>query len=166
MLFRSFTALRHEALRRALALHGHDERLADAAMDLFLAARSDVELFPEVLHALERLAARYPLVALTNGNADIERAGVARFFLGVTNPAVAGVAKPDARIFHAACGRAGVNAAEAMHVGDHPDLDVRAAARAGLQAAWMNRESAAWAGEPGPHREVHDLVMLCEALGA
>lgn len=161
-----FTALRHEALRRAMTLHGHDPILADAAMELFLAARSEVELFPDVLDALERLSKRYQLIALTNGNADIHRAGVGRFFTCAINPREAGMAKPDPRIFHAACSRVTALAGEVMHVGDDPELDVRAAARAGLRAAWMNRGKVAWNGEPGPHAEYHDLLMLCEALGA
>ena len=160
-----FTALRHEALTRALALQGESTALADPAMDVFLMARSVVELYPDVTGALERLSERYRIVALTNGNACIERAGVARFFTAIVNARSAGVGKPDFRIFHAACTRAGVPPEEALHAGDDPDLDVRAAARAGLRAAWINRSRAAWTGEPEAFAEFHDLLGLCEWLG-
>jgi 2-haloalkanoic acid dehalogenase type II len=160
-----FTALRHEALRRALALHGESAALADAALELFLAARSAVELYPDVPAALERLAGRYRLVALSNGNADIGRAGVARFFTCVVNARSAGFAKPDARIFQAACLRIDVAPGEVLHAGDDPDLDVRGAARAGLRAAWINRARRPWSGAPESFDEFHDLFALCDRLG-
>ncbi len=49
-------------------------------------------------------------------------------------PRDAGVAKPDPRFFLAACERLGVAPAEAVAVGDDPELDVAAARRAGLRA--------------------------------
>ena len=161
-----FTALRHETLSRAFALHGASGALVDAALEVFLAARSEVELYADVPAALERLSRRYRLVALSNGNADIERAGVGRFFSAVVNARSAGVGKPDPRIFHAACAAAGVPPEQALHAGDDPDFDVRGAARAGLRAAWINRPRAAWAGEWEAFHEFHDLLALCEWLGA
>ncbi|OGT79791.1 MAG: hypothetical protein A3H91_08225 [Gammaproteobacteria bacterium RIFCSPLOWO2_02_FULL_61_13] len=166
LIAHDFTALRHEAMKRALALHGEDIALADAALALFLAARSEVELYSDVPAALERLSKRYRLVALTNGNADIERAGVGCFFSAVVNARGVGVGKPDPRIFLAACDAAGVPPAQVLHAGDHPDFDVRGALRAGLQAAWINRPRAAWAGEAEKFHEFHDLLGLCEWLGA
>jgi putative hydrolase of the HAD superfamily len=159
-----FTALRHAALTRALDLHGERAALADAAMEIFLAARSAVELYPDVIEALERLSSRYPLVALSNGNADIELAGVGRYFTATVNARTAGCAKPDRRIFHAACERVTSQPQEVLHVGDHPDLDVRAALAAGLRAGWMNRSRAAWIGEPAGYHDLHDLLVLCDAL--
>ena len=160
-----FTALRHEALTRMLGAHGADKALADTCMDVFITARSEVELFPDVPEALERLASRYPLVALTNGNADIRRAGIGHFFSCTVNARSAGAAKPDARIFQSGCTHLKVDAAEVLHVGDHPEFDVRGARRAGLQAAWMNRQRLPWTGEPEAFIEVHDMRELCEALG-
>jgi putative hydrolase of the HAD superfamily len=159
-----FTALRHEALTRALAMQGENTALADSAMEVFLAARSVVQLYPDVTDALQRLSARYRIVALTNGNACIERAGVGRFFSGIVNARSAGVMKPDCRIFHAACEQAGVRPAEAVHAGDDPELDVRGAARAGLRPAWINRLRAEWSGEPEAYAEFHDLLGLCAWL--
>ena len=49
-------------------------------------------------------------------------------------PRDAGVAKPDPRFFLAACERLGVAPAEAVAVGDDPELDLEAARHAGLRA--------------------------------
>jgi len=49
-------------------------------------------------------------------------------------PRDAGFAKPDPRFFLAACERLGVAPAEAVAVGDDPELDLETARRAGLRA--------------------------------
>ncbi len=164
LIAHDFTALRHAALSRAFTLHGASLALVDAALEVFLAARSAVQLYPDVPAALERLSGRYRLVALSNGNADIERAGVGRYFRTLVNARSAGFAKPDSRIFHAACAGVGVLPGEALHVGDDPDFDVRGAARAGMGAVWINRPRAAWSGESEAYHEFHDLLGLCEWL--
>jgi putative hydrolase of the HAD superfamily len=47
-----------------------------------------------------------------------------------------GVHKPDGRIFHRALARLDVNAARAVFVGDHPEVDVAGARAAGMHAVW------------------------------
>jgi FMN phosphatase YigB (HAD superfamily) len=40
-------------------------------------------LFDDALPALEFLASRYPLVSLSNGNADVNARGIGHFFQGL-----------------------------------------------------------------------------------
>lgn len=160
-----YTSLRREALRRAFVKHGVDPMLAEAAMEAFLVARNQVELYPDALDALKRLSTRYRLVVLTNGNADVERIGIHGYFAGVVSARSAGMAKPDARIFHAACAAAGHPPEAVLHVGDDADLDVRGASAAGVRTAWINRKRSAWAGEAVDMLEFHDLTALCDWLG-
>ena len=160
-----YTALRLEALRRALEQHGSDTRLAETGMDVFLAARNDVEFFPDVLEALERLSPHFRVVSLSNGNSDLKRIGIDRYFAGIMNARIAGFAKPDARIFHAACATVDAPLAGVLHVGDDPDLDVRAALDAGARSVWINRAGKPWPGAPVQMLEVRDMLSLCELLG-
>jgi FMN hydrolase / 5-amino-6-(5-phospho-D-ribitylamino)uracil phosphatase len=160
-----YTALRMEALRRALREHGVDPILAEPAMEVFLGARNQVEFFPDVLEALDRLCRRYRVVSLSNGNADLERIGIHRFFAGIMNARIAGFPKPDARIFHAACARIAVPPESVLHVGDDPDLDVRGALGAGVRSAWINRRGNPWPGEAADTVEFRDLLALCDWLG-
>jgi putative hydrolase of the HAD superfamily len=160
-----YTALRLEALRRALREHGGDPILAEPAMEVFLSARNEVEFFPDALEALDRLCRRYRVVSLSNGNADLERIGIRRYFAGIMNARIAGCPKPDARIFHAACARIDVPPDAVLHVGDDPDLDVRGALGAGVRSAWMNRQGNPWPGEAADTLEFRDLLALCEWLG-
>src|SRR5690606_17049527 len=72
--------LRRESLRLALDEAGEDPGLADPAFEVFLAARQQVEPYEDVDEVLCRWAARYRLVALSNGNADIARIPCGRHF--------------------------------------------------------------------------------------
>ncbi len=160
-----FTALRREALRRALQHYGGDVSLVEPAMTVFLTARNDVEFYPDALEALARLSRRYRIVSLSNGNADLARIGISHYFAAIVSARSFGVAKPDPRIFHAACAEIDLRPEEVLHVGDDPDLDVRGGIGAGVRTVWVNRQRKAWAGEPVETLEMHDLLALCEWLG-
>lgn len=161
-LLHDLSALRHECLRRALRQSGDDEALATPAFDVFFAARQDVVLFDEVLDVLERLAQRFPLLALTNGNADLGRIGLSRYFRGSVTARTAGVAKPDPRIFLLACETLGCSPREVLHVGDDYQLDVVGAVQAGMQAAWLRRDAPGEHGEG--YRSYASLRELAETL--
>ena len=140
--------LRREALRSAMIAAGDDGGLAEPAFEAFLAARQRVTLYEDVVPVLAKWAVRYRIVAVSNGNADIARVGLGEYFVASVSAHEVGCAKPDPRIFLEACRRAGVAPSETLHVGDDLDLDVRAAAGAGLQAAWIRRPDL----EPAPAR--------------
>ncbi|MDB5894398.1 MAG: family hydrolase [Rhodoferax sp.] len=164
-LHSDLSALRRESIRVALHRAGEDSLLADEAFDVFFAERQRVDLFDDVLPALEVLAAHYPLVALTNGNADVERVGLGRYFSAAISARSFGVAKPDARIFVAAAGAAEVQPEQVLHVGDDALLDVLGALNADMQAVWVNRSDQLWMQEQQPHAEVASLAELCAMLG-
>lgn len=166
-LVHDLTEVRRESLRRALREAGDDVALAEPAFEVFFAGRHEVTLYADVLAALERLAARFPLWALTNGNADIERVGLGRFFRGSLSARQCGVGKPDARIFALACSHLGAAPATVLHVGDDLVLDVAGALAAGLQAAWVVREDTAHRGREAPAgvQTCADLDELAHRLG-
>jgi len=141
--------LRRESLRLAMRACGEDPALADEGFEVFLAARQRVSLYPDVLPVLAAWAQRYRLIAVSNGNADVARIGLARYFAASVSAHEVGFAKPDVRMFHEACARAGVDPGSALHVGDDLDLDVRAAVAAGLRAVWVRRPDLGGAQDPG-----------------
>ncbi|MFO0510036.1 MAG: HAD family hydrolase [Gammaproteobacteria bacterium] len=162
------TWLRTEAFRRIAAQHGHDPAIGDAAFEVFMAARNQVELFDDVQPALTVLGARYAMATFSNGNADLGRIGLDGHFVGVLNAESVGCAKPRAEAFHAAAAALGVAPHEMLYVGDHPHLDVAGARAAGCRAAWLNRVGASWPEglSPGADLEVPDLLALARRLGA
>src|SRR5271170_8068781 len=76
------TFLRHRALTEMFAAAGHPTAHADDAYEGFYAARNQVKLYGEVETSLKRLSERYRLFALSNGNADLKRCGIAQWFEG------------------------------------------------------------------------------------
>ncbi|MEP6484083.1 MAG: HAD-IA family hydrolase [Rudaea sp.] len=159
-----FTAQRKLSLQAALLPHGYEDSHVDDAFTEFYAARNEIDCYPDSWAALERLAARYPLISITNGNADLERIGMMHFFQHAITARGCGVAKPDAQIFKVACDKLVMRADEILHVGDDPHLDVIGAHRAGLRTAWINRTGAAWSHDIEPDVVVHDLGMLADLL--
>lgn len=159
------SAMRRESIRLALDRSGDNPRLAETAFDVFFAERQRVELYDDALAALEFLSARYPLVALSNGNADVHRVGLGGYFKAAFSAREFGVGKPDPRIFHAAAEAVNVHPSEMLHVGDDAHLDGVGGLNAGMQVAWVNRTGATWTHEPQvPHATVADLHALCRLL--
>jgi putative hydrolase of the HAD superfamily len=138
------TFLRRSALAEQLRSAGYPEEKAEDAFEIFFAVRNRVQLYPDVEPALRRLRRRYRIFALSNGNADLSRCGIAAYFDGHISAQTAGVAKPDARIFAELSKAAGADAAQIMHIGDDPVADVCGAVNAGMHAAWVRRESREW----------------------
>lgn len=160
------SALRREAIRLALYRAGEDPLLAEPAFEVFFAERQRVTLFEDALPALEFLASRYPLVSLSNGNADVHRVGLGRFFRAAVHAREFGVGKPDPRIFHAAAGAAEVRPEEILHIGDDATLDALGALNAGMQAAWLNRSDALWPHEQQPHVTLTSLSELRDLMSS
>jgi 2-haloalkanoic acid dehalogenase type II len=140
------TFLRRQALAEMFAAAGYrgGGAAAEDAFEIFLSERNRVEFYADVRPALERLRAKYRLFALSNGNADLERCGIAELFDGHITASAAGAAKPDARIFSHLLRTAGVPPSEVLHVGDDPLADVIGATQAGMQAIWINRDARTW----------------------
>lgn len=154
------SAVRRELIRLALARTGEDTALAEPAFEVFFEARQDVRFFEDALPALQALAERYPLVALSNGNANIDRVGLGRFFKASISAERLGFGKPDARIFQAGADAAGVPPGAVLHVGDDAALDVLGALACGMQTVWVNREDHLWTHEARPHETVSSLLEL------
>jgi len=138
------SALRRLTLQEALENSGADLALLEPAYEAFYAARNQVECYPDAIEALTRIAARVPVAALSNGNADLARIGLDHHFAFQLGSREHGAAKPAASIFHAACERLGVAPAHVLHVGDHVEMDVVGAMQAGLRGCWINRVEHTW----------------------
>ena len=166
-LAHDFTELRKLSLRHAFCASGQDEGLAESAFAAFFDARNQVELYDDVADTLHTLGSRFTLASISNGNADLERIGLARHFHATIHARAIGAAKPDPIIFQAAARALDVAPAEVAHVGDDPELDVLGAQRAGMLAVWLNRGGASWPfAERRPDLTITRLDELAAALSA
>lgn len=162
-----FRFMRKKVLERLAQESGYATDLVEPAFEVFDHARNDVELFPDVLSNLEALAENFQILALTNGNASLQKIGIDHLFHGSVTATDVGAAKPAREIFEVAIERSGYSAIEILHVGDHPETDIDGAREAGMQTAWMNRTGANWPDHlPQPDvvvTTVADLRGLLEA---
>ncbi len=160
------TFLRRTILARLGEAAGYGNYFIDEAFAVFSDARNEVTLFPEARPALEALGEHFVLIAVTNGNADLEKIGIRELFDDVISAAMAGAAKPDRPIFDMAVKAGGASADQTLHVGDHPLYDVHGARDAGLRAIWVNRNGDQWPGEyHSPNGEVQHVGELRDLLG-
>ena len=163
------TWLRQEALRQQAVAAGcgpaEAERMAAATFEVFFAARHAVEPYAEVAEALERLAAAFPLYALSTGNAELERTPLGGYFRAAFSARGLGVAKPDRAAFLAVVKAAGIAPQAMLHVGDDPQADVHGAQQAGLRTAWIHRGQQHWPEAlPRADHEFADLGGLADYL--
>lgn len=163
-LAHDYTTQRIVTLRQILLPAGHDEAAVQRAFEVFYAARNAVTLYPDAREALDRLAARYPLVAISNGNACLSRTGLEGYFVGSWSARDHGRPKPSPCIFHAAAERFRLHPAETLHVGDDLHHDVAGALAAGLGAAWLNRRGESAPADPVPTLTVTTLAELADRL--
>jgi len=160
------TFLRKTVLGRVAIAAGYSTDFIDEAFGVFDVARNDVDIFPEVIPALEALNENFVLIAVTNGNANLTSIGIDHLFGDVVTAAMAGVAKPARQVFDLAVQVGGASAEQTLHVGDHPLNDVEGARDAGLRTAWVNRTASIWPDEfAAPEFEVTHVGELLDLLG-
>lgn len=99
---------------------------------------------PDAAPALEALHERgVRLVVASNWDCSLPRVlaevGLASLLDAIVPSATVGAAKPHPALFAAALERAGVSAAEALHVGDSLEHDVAGAEAAGMSAILLDR---------------------------
>ncbi|MEX0942823.1 MAG: HAD-IA family hydrolase [Pseudomonadales bacterium] len=147
------TELRRRVIETAMIRSGVSPAEADQrsrnAMEVFLAARNQIELFDGALDAVSALAGQFILGALTNGNADIGRLGLGHLFSFAFCAEDVGAPKPADNLFRAALAHTGAQPHEMIYVGDDPALDVDPAKRTGLKTIWV-RHSGKPPGETEP----------------
>lgn len=135
-------------------------------------------LFEDTIDTLDWLRRRgIPIAAVTNrthGGAmfleELRQDGLLSYFDAIVSSDQCGYRKPHPEIYRIAFRALGVEAAETVHVGDHPGLDVAGARRAGCMSIWMRRLSPPSqrprSAEETPDAEIHRLSQLRELVGA
>ncbi|MGL9769403.1 MAG: 5-amino-6-(5-phospho-D-ribitylamino)uracil phosphatase YigB [Sodalis sp. (in: enterobacteria)] len=141
---------------------------ADAAMEVVLCWRSQINVPAETHETLAFLGSRWPLVAITNGNASPEACGLADYFTHILRAGLDGRAKPWQDMYHLAATRLKVPPEAILHVGDDLVADVTGAIRYGMQACWINNRGSNFASSADafllPHLEISRLASLTDLL--
>ncbi|GCB45765.1 hypothetical protein SNL152K_3061 [Streptomyces sp. NL15-2K] len=167
----SFEGQRRDRVRVFLG-----EQLSDTDADAWFARyithyESVWALFPDVLPVLDALAVSHRHAVLSNSSIHVQDRklrvlGVHDRFEVILCAAELGMSKPEAGAFHAACDALELAPHQVAYVGDHPEIDGRGAADAGLLSVWINRDGVYTGVDApaGPHR-IASLTELPALLG-
>jgi putative hydrolase of the HAD superfamily len=164
------TDFRRAVLDRALAAHGvavsPRAEILDEAIEVFLTARNEIEFFEGVLETIATLAEDFTLGALSNGNADIHRLGLAGHFSFAFSAEDVGSPKPAPDLFHAALDHIGCKPEEMVYVGDDPVKDVDASNAVGIHSIWLQNTLRPGPGETSPDAVIEDIRQLPQVMAA
>jgi putative hydrolase of the HAD superfamily len=132
----------------------------------FYQARSDFVVPQLSFDVLAKLAKRYPLVAVTNGNADINRIGLAPYFVGYYRAGEQGTRmKPYPDMINLAAQHLDLPTRNILHIGDNEGSDIQAAHNAGCASLWINPQGRTFkSGVSLPNGEFSDLDDLLQLL--
>jgi len=108
--------------------------------------------YPCVEEVLGELSSRYRLALLSNTMSDtprviLKRTGLIDHFDLVVCSSDLGIRKPNSHIFQYVLDGLGVEADEAVHVGDSVEADMEGASKVGIRAIWIRgAEASNWTG--------------------
>lgn len=96
-------------------------------------------VIPESTHILlAKLAKKYPLAVITNGNVDVNKIGLGDYFQFSLRGGPDGRSKPFPEIFDLAAKKLAVAKNYILHVGDNLQTDVNGAINNGYLSCWIN----------------------------
>ncbi|MES3414892.1 5-amino-6-(5-phospho-D-ribitylamino)uracil phosphatase YigB [Enterobacter hormaechei] len=167
-IYHDVTEWRRRAVEQAMlnaGLSAQDAAMgAEAAMENFAKWRSRIDVPQETHDTLAKLVEKWPLVAITNGNAQPELFGLGNYFQFVLRAGPHGRSKPFNDMYHLAAEKLDLPLGEILHVGDDMTTDVAGAIRCGMQACWIKPENADLMTTPDsrllPHVEISRLASL------
>jgi len=136
--------------QRHLRLEGVTERQLDTTeaktiFEVYLHAyEAGWSLDQDAMPCLYRLAQKYPLGIISNGNPTqqhkkLSALNIEKFFTVVVTSEEVGVSKPSRRIFDYACEKAEILNGSCTYISDRLDTDAVAARDAGLTGYWLDR---------------------------
>lgn len=159
------TAMRIAGLKALLSDFGYPEELADEGFTVFYNARSEVDLYDGVLEMLSALKQHYRLAAITNGNADLHRIGIAGYFDQIYAANLTLAPKPQPAMFQRCIRDLDISASALLHIGDNPATDIGGGHNAGVQTLWFNPYNDVWPDHlAAPHFEVQTLSGIATLL--
>lgn len=154
-----------EAALQGAGYNAPDAReLALEAFNVFLDARHEVSLFDQVEEVIAQLHTNYLLGVLTNGNADIYRLPLGRYFSFSFSAEQLDSSKPAPAHFRRTLDKTGAKSFEIIHVGDHVDHDISGAQRQGWHTIWVNNEGLDWPTKTPPTETVTSVSAVPDAV--
>ncbi|GAA4076958.1 YjjG family noncanonical pyrimidine nucleotidase [Flavobacterium cheonanense] len=139
-----------------------DEDINQMSVDYITYLPENNMLFDGAKEVLDYLNLKYKLHIITNGFAEVQykklnNSGISDYFISVTNSEMAGVKKPNPKIFEYALSKANANKQNSIMIGDCIDADVKGALDFGIDAIFFNESKIEI---PSHIRQVNHLLEL------
>lgn len=112
---------------------------ADYGMDIIIYWRNKINISARTNTVLSALRSRWPLIAITNGNANPVLFGLKKYFIDILRSGIHGRAKPYTDMYYLASKYFGLSCKYILHIGDDLAIDVQGALYSGMQACWTNQ---------------------------
>jgi HAD superfamily hydrolase (TIGR01549 family) len=163
-----FTRMRKAILKEIFEASLKDpltaEKLSQEGVEIFIKARSEVDLYPGVEQTLKELAENYELGIITNGNADITKLRISKYFSFSISAEKIGVPKPQPEIFLAALEQTKVSSNEFVYVGDDVLNDIDGAKNVGMATVWKRNNPRQFNGNTVPDKVIDCIGALPKAI--
>ena len=134
----------------------------------FYFQRSNFTLPNNIHSLLKTLSDSLPLIAITNGNVDLQQIGLKGYFEACFQASTELPMKPHKAMFDAAQAHLNIPHENILHVGDNLPKDIYGALRAGYQTAWYAEDrSMNIRNEKAsilPHVQLSKLSQLLELI--
>jgi len=162
------TELRRQTYLQGIVALGVDSdtalQLAQNALAFFLAKRSDFKVPQESKDLLAYLSARVPLVAISNGNVDMQAIGLDQYFSHAFLAGEGRLKKPADDMFLRASDALQLPLKNILHVGDCGHADIKGALGAGMMTAWLSCYDVGKPISVLPHLELTAVTQLDQLL--
>ena len=140
--------LRKEIFRKKLS-HVNPIKLrneiVESAFDIFISKRHEIVFFDGVEECIADLSKKYLLGILTNGNADIYKFDIGKYFKFSISSLEARDSKPNRSHFDMALAQVNdITFENMLHIGDHQINDMYAADNLGIDCLWFNNNHDEW----------------------
>jgi putative hydrolase of the HAD superfamily len=130
--FDDVTLLRKTALESFCGALKNNTEIIDEALDVFMQARSEIDM-PQVIQGmLLGLSKDYMLVTITNGNCDIQKHSIATAFKKHYSPSMGYRAKPHPKMLNQVMADFDIQPNQMLHIGDSIEMDGGGAINAGV----------------------------------
>jgi putative hydrolase of the HAD superfamily len=140
--------LRKEIFRKKLAYvkpQSLRDKIVEEAFEIFIAKRHEIKLFSGVKESLKNLSKKYILGVLTNGNADIYKFDIGKYFKFSISSLEAKDSKPNRAHFDMAISKVkDISFNNILHIGDHQINDILCAHNLGIDTIWFNNSNEHW----------------------
>ncbi|MDV7106075.1 5-amino-6-(5-phospho-D-ribitylamino)uracil phosphatase YigB [Vibrio sp. TH_r3] len=141
-LVHDVTKLRQTQIEFGLKQLGYSDlqakNAAQVGIEYALWLRNQVDVPNDSHLTLKALAKKYPLVAITNGNVNVEKIGLSDYFDFVLQAGPDGRSKPYSDMFSTAAKQLNLPKQNILHIGDHLISDVSGAKQSGYTTCWIN----------------------------